>query len=418
MSCCFENTLHYSSPGHGDWGVVRIGMQLPESCQLFVCPSACGRHGAIGAMKQGFKNRLFYLYLSQSDIIDGYDDLIVDAVTEVLENLEQKPKTFYVFVSCLDDLIGTDHDALRERLQEEHPEIHFLTGHMNPISLDSETPPPVSVQKNLYSVLDAEMAKDKGINSVGNLVAVEKSSELYSFLKKYGVTSLRHISDYKTFSSYQEMAKSRANLVLGATAIKAAQDMEKRLGTPYLFLPVTYDLEEIEENYKKLQDFLFPEEQEEFDFSQDKRRAEAAIAQTQKEMGDMPIIIDATAVMQPFGLAKAMLEWGFHVVRVESQACAGFDRGHFEWLQEKHPEVEIYQTEHHNAVLFDRRKPESLAIGVEGAYLSGSKYVADLFNDNGMFGYDGVVRLMQLLVEAVKAPVDLEELINSYGLVV
>lgn len=45
MSCCFENTLHYSSPGHGDWGVVRIGMLAPESVQLFVCPSACGRHG-------------------------------------------------------------------------------------------------------------------------------------------------------------------------------------------------------------------------------------------------------------------------------------------------------------------------------------------------------------------------------------
>ena len=44
MRCCFENTLHYSSPGHGDWGVVRIGMLLPESVQLFVCPSACRRH--------------------------------------------------------------------------------------------------------------------------------------------------------------------------------------------------------------------------------------------------------------------------------------------------------------------------------------------------------------------------------------
>ena len=34
MNCCFENTLHYSSPGHGDWGVVRIGMLLPEDFYL------------------------------------------------------------------------------------------------------------------------------------------------------------------------------------------------------------------------------------------------------------------------------------------------------------------------------------------------------------------------------------------------
>ena len=126
MNCCFENTLHYSSPGHGDWGVVRIGMLLPESVQLFVCPSACGRHGAIGAMRQGLKDRLFYLYVDQKDIVDGYDDLIPHAVEEVLAVLKKRPRAFYIFVSCLDDLLGTDHEALREKLGNTHPDIHFL----------------------------------------------------------------------------------------------------------------------------------------------------------------------------------------------------------------------------------------------------------------------------------------------------
>ena len=103
MNCCFENTLHYSSPGHGDWGVVRIGMLLPESVQLFVCPSACGRHGAIGAMRQGLKDRLFYLYVDQKDIVDGYDDLIPHAVEEVLAVLKKRPRAFYIFVSCLEN---------------------------------------------------------------------------------------------------------------------------------------------------------------------------------------------------------------------------------------------------------------------------------------------------------------------------
>ena len=116
MKCCFENTLHYSSPGHGDWGVVRIGMLAPQSIQLFVCPSACGRHGAIGAMMHGLKERLHYLYLSQSDIIDGYDDLIPDAVEQVLEESDPYPAVIFIFVSCLDDLIGTDHGALLEKL--------------------------------------------------------------------------------------------------------------------------------------------------------------------------------------------------------------------------------------------------------------------------------------------------------------
>lgn len=98
MRGCFEDTLHYSSPGHGDWGVVRIGMLAPESVQLFVCPSACGRHGAIGAMRQGLKDRLHYLYVSQSDIVNGYDDLIPEAVAEVIAVSEKRPKVFLLAV--------------------------------------------------------------------------------------------------------------------------------------------------------------------------------------------------------------------------------------------------------------------------------------------------------------------------------
>ena len=36
----------------------------------------------------------------------------------------------------------------------------------------------------------------------------------------------------------------------------------------------------------------------------------------------------------------------------------------------------------------------------------------------GMFGYYGVIRLMGMLVESVKAPQDLHKMIESYGLVV
>ena len=63
------SSLHYCSPAHGGWGIVRVGMLIPESYQLFVCPSACGRHGALGAVKQGNKKRLSYLYIDEADII-------------------------------------------------------------------------------------------------------------------------------------------------------------------------------------------------------------------------------------------------------------------------------------------------------------------------------------------------------------
>lgn len=413
-----EKTLHYSSPGHGGWGVVRIGMLAPESIQLFICPSACGRHGAIGAMRQGLKKRLHYLYVSQSDIIKGYDDLIPDAVSQILRVTTPRPKVFFLFVSCLDDLIGTDHMALLSILESRYPDIRFAVCHMNPISLGSKTPPPVSIQNNLYDLLEPSAIKYAAVNAIGNLEATRHDSEIYEFLKAGGIQWFRHISDYESFDSYQEMAGSQFNLVLGAPGRQAAERMQGKLGIPWAFLPITYDPQEIEENYGKLTAWIFKGNQVDFDLEPWKKKAQEAIAQAREAIGDLPIIVDASAVAQPFGLAKALLNMGFSVARVEAQECMAFDRAHREWLIREHPEVELCLPEHHRAVLFDRRMEQSLAIGVEGAYLAGSRYFADLFNDGGMFGYGGLIRLMEILREAVQEPADLEQIINGYGLVV
>ena len=69
----FNSTVHYCSPAHGGWGVVRVAMLVPESYQLFVCPSACGRHGALGAIEHGNKERLSYLYIDEADIVVSDD---------------------------------------------------------------------------------------------------------------------------------------------------------------------------------------------------------------------------------------------------------------------------------------------------------------------------------------------------------
>lgn len=420
MSCnCFRDSLHYSSPSHGDWGVVRIGMLLPESVQLFICCSGCGRHGALGAVHQGYKERLFYLYLDQSDIAAGYDDLIPEAVDELLDQLEKKPRAMFLFVSCLDDLIGTNHEAVLSELHSRHPEIRFCFSHMNPITLGSACPPPVSIQKDLYGMLEKAEEKDNGIGSVGNLERVADSSELYGFLKEMG-GDLRHISDYDSFDAYQEMARCSANLVLFAPGRAAAEELQKRFGTPVEFLPATYDLSEIEENYRRIAVLLGKEISGKAQrlLTEARQKAEEEIAYTRKAVGDIPVIVDATATAQPFGLALSLLQYGFHVVRVEADDCMPFDRGHLEKLNEKYPGTEHFQPIHSSSVLFQRRLPDSLALGFEGGYLAGSVHVADLFMDGGMFGYDGIIRLMRSMREAMDKTTSLKTLIDSKGLVV
>ncbi len=416
MAYQFEDTLHYSSPANGSRGIVRTGMLVPESVELFVCPFACGRHGSISAVKQNLKHRLSYLYVTQADIINGYDNLIVPAVGELLESLPETPKVILIFVSCLDDLIGTDHEALQETLAKTYPHVKFRSCHMNPISKGGKTPPAISVQNNIYSLIEKSEEKDQGINCIGNLVEIAKESEIHTYLKSKGCSELRHITQYETFEGYQDMAKSRWNLVIAPAGRQAAELMKEKHDMPYSHIPVVYGLEEIEKSYKKMDEMF--EGKEEFDFSSYRSKAEAAIERALEAVGDKPIIVDASAVFHPFELAKALLTYGFNVVRVQAQECSSTDRAHYEWVCKEHPEVEIVQPMHHKAVLQENKISDSIAIGVDGAYLAGSDYVVDLFNDETMFGYHGLECLMNKLEHALDSKVDLESMIHEYGLVV
>lgn len=417
-SCKFENTLHYSSPANGDRGVVRTGMMVPESVQLFICPFACGRHGAIGAVKQKFKDRLAYLYVSQADIINGYDDVIIPAVEEFLEVLEKRPKVMLIFVSCLDDLIGTDHEALMENLHHRFPDIRFRSCHMNPITTGSKLPPQISIQNNMYSLLEYQGELDGGVNTLGNFVPVFSENEVHDFFRHYGCGEVRHIVNYKKFDEYQDMAKSQFNLVIRPAGKQAAQQMAERMEKPFIYLPVSYRMEDNREYYKKLVHFMGKENEPEFDMTPYEEKTNAAILRARKAVGDMPIIVDASAVVLPFSLARALIEYGFRVIRVQAQECIKDDKVHMEWLEQQHPEVEFMQPKHHRSVLLDKRVPESIAIGVDGAYLAGSDYVVDHFADEGMFGYHGIECLMNKLEHVLEQKADLKEMIHEYGLVV
>lgn len=416
MACQFENTLHYSSPANGGRGIVRTGMLIPESVELFVCPFACGRHGSISAVKQDLKHRLSYLYVNQADIVNGYDDLIIPAVEELLETLPQRPKVVLIFVSCLDDLIGTDHDALQEKLSLRFPDVKFRSCHMNPISKGSKTPPAISIQNNIYSLLEKTEERENSVNCIGNLIEIDKKSEIYPFLQSLGYDKLKHISQYETFEAYQDMATSKLNLVITPVGKQAGEQMEEKHGVPFTFLPVSYRLEKIEEAYDKLAQALGCEN--DFDFLPYKEKAQKAVDRAKAAIGDTPIVVDASSVKCPFGLAHALLDYGFHVARVQAPECIAIDKDDYEWITSTHPEIEIIQSVHHKVVNRENQIPESIAIGVDGAYLAGSKYVVDLFDDEGIYGYYGVECLMEKLEHALTKVIDLENMIHEYGLVV
>ena len=54
---------------------------------------------------------------------------------------------------------------------------------------------------------------------------------------------------------------------------------------------------------------------------------------------------------------------------------------------------------------------------MEAAYISGSKHIVAMFQNEGMYGFHGVTLLMERLCEAAQREADIEEVIRKAGLV-
>ncbi|MBQ7942475.1 MAG: oxidoreductase [Lachnospiraceae bacterium] len=424
MSCClhnnlFEDSLHYSSPAHGGWGVLKMGQLVPESYQLFVSPAACGRHGALAARMEDRKNRVSYVFLSEADIVSGgYEDTLIQSARKLLAHLKRKgrmPKVLMIFVSCIDDLLGTDHDALIMQLSEEFPDVRFTFAHMNPTSTDTGVPPAVNIQNKDYALLDRREDRDCGVNLIGNLAPIKKNSELFTVLHEMGASVVRHISDYATFIGYQEMAKSKLNLVLAPTGKYASTNMEKKLGIPFEMALTSFQIDCIKETYERIAKQLgvsCP------DFTAYEEECRAAMERAAQTVGDMEIIIDGETITRPFDLAKSLLEAGMKVKCVYQQKVLPSDKANFEWVRENYPEILVLQPQHPRTTISEKFGVDCLSIGFSAAYISGAKHVLDIAGQHGLYGFQGIIDLMKMIEEASQKEVELKKLLEDTVLVV
>ena len=254
--CTGHSTLHYVSAAHGGWGIVRIAALVPESYLLFVCPFACGRHTALGSIDNGIKDQVSYLFITEGDIISGcFEQLIIDNVGDLFEALPKTPKVLFIFTSCLDDLLGTDHDAINAELSQMFPDVQFRHCKMNPISLDSSLPPGITLNMNMYSLLEKTGKKEKIVNVVGSNVTFPTDGDFKQLLAEKGY-KVYNVSDFETFEEYQHMADACLNIVSGPIALKAAEQMQAELDIPYIKAFVNYDPDSIETFYRELSETL------------------------------------------------------------------------------------------------------------------------------------------------------------------
>lgn len=418
---CFESTLNYCSPGHGGWGLIRIAALIPESHLLFICPSACFRHGALGAMQHGDKHRTSYLPVTHADIVIGYDNLIIEAAEEILSK-DKSIKVLFLFVPCIDDFIGTDIDSIAIEVEKNHPGIIVRACHMNPIVADTNKPPLVTTMHSMFSTIKTDnCATEDAVNLCGNFAGIKEECDLFDFLGNFGI-SVRQLADYEKYEDFCEMGRSKYNLIVRPEGKFSAGYMDKHYGTSSMEAMITYDIDEIRESYEKLTKELSKKhnivDSPKFDIDEQEDETKLAIESAVKKLNNIPISVSNSAVTRPFTLAKALLKYGFNVTEVIAQKVIPTDKEAYEYICKNYPQMPVIQPAHHKNAVRNNENTNMVAIGFEGAYLRQSDYVVDLSADEGMYGYYGVRKLMSMLEKSIEQKADLKKMIEEYGAVV
>jgi len=412
----FVSGLEYNAPARGPWNIVHTGMLVPESHQVFACAQGCLRGVILTAAEMLEMGRMSWISVDKNDFFDGsLERNIADGTAEIIRKLPKKPRALLLFISCVHLFAGCDFEAILDELRTAFPDIDFIDCYMNPTMRKSGLTPDQLMRRQLYAPFRPCPADPKAVNLIGNDRPTDESSELVRLIRNAG-RELRDITLCKTYEAYLRMAKSALEITYLPTAKASGDVLEKRLGRKHLYLPLSYDFDEIERNLNSLSDALGIAAP---DWTEAKQKAIAALGQAKAVIGDTPVEIDYTATPRHVGLAALLAEHGFRVTRVYTDAMIEEERPAFERLRELAPDLLLNATVHTKMRFAGKGVHEYgdvLAIGQKAAYFSGTKHFVNIVSGGGMYGFDGIVRLAGRMIDAATHEQDTEVVIQHKGL--
>lgn len=438
----FMPGLEYNSPAHGTWNIVHTGMLLPGSHQIYVCADNCNRGVVLTAAEMGASDRYSTIALTEDDITSGQmEELVIEGVSDILGRLKRKPTAVILFTVCLHHFMGCDIPYIYRTLRDRFPRQRFIEAYMDPIMQKGGLTPDQKLRRGMYDCLEKREKNPKQVNIIGNDLALQPDCEMLGLLRARGYT-VKDLTTCESFEEYLSMAESFLNIVTYPPAKVAGEALSKRLDMEFLYLPQTFDYDEIDRQLAKLREILSgthgtkTSDQEDIpekntpgerdasvagsvsDLQTDllREQCEAELERTRALLHGMPVVIDAAAVPRVLGLTRLLLSHGFHVIRVYADGFSVEEQKDYAWLRENAPELEICATIHHNMRVFLRGGEPVLAIGQKAAYFHQTGHFVNMVEGGGLYGYAGIPGLCEKIREAYLTEKDTKDLVIRKGL--
>ena len=410
----FASGLEYATPARGTWNIVHTGMLIPEAHEIFVCAASCLRGVVLTAAEMHAEDRFSTVEIKEHNLLDGdMEDLLIDGVSDIIEKLPKRPPAVLVYTSCVHHFVGCDLDMVYRELENRFPDIDFTDCYMNPIMRKSGMTPDQLMRSRLYMLLKEREKKASSVAIIGNDLPTRKESELLTILKN-GAFKIHEITSCKSYEEYQEMAESSYYISYNAAAVAGGEMLSERLGGAHLYVPFSFEYDQIDAGFEKLGKLLGVEIP---DFTEKKTACEALKKEVLTLIGNTPITIDYSYCPRPLGLARMLLDAGFSVEKVYLDTITCEEKADFEYLQIHYPNLLLFPTVHSGMrFMAKKEKGNGLAIGQKAAYFENTNHFVNVVEGGGMLGYDAVYHTLELMKEAYLEEKDMRSLIQIKGM--
>lgn len=399
----FHIGLQYASPARGHWTIAHSPMLIPGCHEIYVC-CACCLHGVVLSADEvpDGAGRFSMVTLTNENLIKGnLEEMMIDGISHIIDDMPERPKCVEGFTSCMQHFLHIDLHVVYDTLRQKYPDIDFIDGYMIP-TLQRRFTPDILGRRQLMRAVQP-LPKQKAVNYVVNYYPVDEDNELTVMLRQGGY-AIHDFAACKTYEEYKAMGESQANIYFLENAGPAAKDMEKRLDQQALYLPYAYDYETLRRNLQQAAQILgldLP------DCDAYERAVEEKVKVLKGRVGHTHIAIDYTATPRPLGLAKFLLIHGFNVYAVYLDAISPDEKDTFQFLQAHYPDLSLRSTMHFKRRLLprddSRKYGKVLAIGQMAAYFTDTKYFVNLIENSGLYGYVGLLKLLDWIGRADEA---------------
>lgn len=296
------------SPAQRLLGAFNMLMMVPDNHVLFIGPVGCARHG-FEQILMTYHRQISFITLTDQEVIYGdFEGIIEDAIGELLERVQPRPKAITIYAGCQMEFLVVDFVAMQKRFEKIYnlPVGSFI---MNRMLGSSNSRVFIDMYRNTFGFLRSREQANT-VNLLGSIAYLERENEIGDRLLSAGLGEILTLKAMQTFEDFQRMAASKLNIIIHPDYLPAARDMEENLAIPWIYLPVTYDLEEVIEQYQQLGQALGRE----LDIQTDIDQTRARISATLELVGNQPLAFNLIGIYRPFSMLQALVKMGFNIV--------------------------------------------------------------------------------------------------------